>query len=147
MSVPSTSLTINNATTIALSGHDPSRGDLSSGDDRSARATAGAGLKSDRSPSRGPSLCPSSRSRNFRDNGFRVTLRARNFYRGEMKKAGMNVTANYKFVKEDGVFKAVRQGELEIFPPGFVEQRQAASSSAPRRTHRACGDSTRCSSR
>ena len=56
----------------------------------------------------------------FADNGFRVTLRARNFYRGDVKKAGMNVTANYKFVQADGVFKAVRQGELEIFPPGFV---------------------------
>ena len=35
----------------------------------------------------------------------------------------MNVTAVYKLVKADGVFKAVRQGELQIFPPNFVPGR------------------------
>ena len=32
----------------------------------------------------------------------------------------MNVTARYQLDRASGAIKAVRQGELEIFPPGFV---------------------------
>ena len=50
----------------------------------------------------------------FADNGFTLTLRGRHFFKGDKPVLGMNVTASYKFVKADGVFKAVRQGKLEI---------------------------------
>jgi len=56
----------------------------------------------------------------FADGGFKVTLRARRYFRGAKKHPGMNVTAAYKIEKSDQGFKAVRQGELAIFPPGFV---------------------------
>ena len=56
----------------------------------------------------------------FADGGFTVTLRGREFYKGDRGYPGMNVTAAYKFVKADGTVKAVRQGDLQIFPPGFV---------------------------
>ena len=32
----------------------------------------------------------------------------------------MNITAHYRLSREAGAIKAVRQGELEIFPPGFT---------------------------
>ncbi len=50
----------------------------------------------------------------FADNGFTLTLRGRHFFKGDKPVLGMNVTASYKFVKADGVFKAIRQGKLEI---------------------------------
>ena len=54
-----------------------------------------------------------------------MTLRGQHYFKGDKPYPGMNVTAVYKFVKADGVFKAVRQGELQIFPPNFVPgQRQ-----------------------
>ncbi|MFH1919141.1 MAG: hypothetical protein ABIP48_04520, partial [Planctomycetota bacterium] len=56
----------------------------------------------------------------FADGGFTVTLRGRQYYRGESGYPGMNVTAAYKIEKSDNGFKAVRQGDLDIFPPGFV---------------------------
>ncbi len=56
----------------------------------------------------------------FADGGFTVTIRGRRYYRGDESYPGMNVTAVYKFSEADGGFKAIRQGELQIFPPGFV---------------------------
>jgi len=56
----------------------------------------------------------------FADGGFTVTIRGRRYYRGDESYPGMNVTAAYKFSEADGGFKAIRQGELKIFPPGFV---------------------------
>jgi hypothetical protein len=56
----------------------------------------------------------------FKDGGFQATLRGREFHKGDNKYPGMNVTAVYKFVKTDQGIKLVRQGELQIFPPGFV---------------------------
>jgi hypothetical protein len=56
----------------------------------------------------------------FADNGFTVTIRGREYFKGDKGYPGMNVTAKYKFVEQNGVFKAVRQGDLQIFPPGFV---------------------------
>ncbi len=56
----------------------------------------------------------------FADGGFTVTVRGRRYYRGDESYPGMNVTAVYKFAEADGGFKAIRQGELQIFPPGFV---------------------------
>ena len=59
----------------------------------------------------------------FADGGFSVTLRGEHYFKGDQRYPGMNVTAVYKLVKADGVFKAVRQGELQIFPPNFVPGR------------------------
>jgi hypothetical protein len=55
----------------------------------------------------------------FTDNGFRATLRGREFYQADRRHPGMDITAVYKFEKVGQQVKAVRQGELQIFPPGF----------------------------
>lgn len=56
----------------------------------------------------------------FGDNTFSITIRAKRYYKGEAKHPGMNVSATYKIVKQPSGFKAIRQGDLEILPPGFV---------------------------
>lgn len=56
----------------------------------------------------------------FADGGFRVTVRGIEYYRGGEAYPGMDVTAVYKIVQAEQGFKAVRQGDLRIFPPGFV---------------------------
>ena len=56
----------------------------------------------------------------FGDNGFSVTIRGREFLTGERSHPAMNITATYKFVKTDLGFKAVRQGDLDIFAPGTL---------------------------
>ena len=56
----------------------------------------------------------------FADGGFSFTLRGQQFFKGDKPYPGMNVTAAYKFAKANGVLQAVRQGELEVFPPNFV---------------------------
>ena len=56
----------------------------------------------------------------FADNGFSVTIRGREFFTGERPHPAMNITATYKFVKTDSGFKAVRQGDLDIFAPGTL---------------------------
>ncbi len=65
-----------------------------------------------------PSLRPISVK--FADNGFVVTIRGRRFYKGEERHPGMDVTAAYKIEKTDTGFKAVRDGELKIFPPRYA---------------------------
>jgi hypothetical protein len=58
----------------------------------------------------------------FADEQFRVTLRGQRYYRGEEVYPGMDVTAIYKIQKTAEGFKAVRQGVVQIFPPGFVPE-------------------------
>ncbi len=53
----------------------------------------------------------------FDEGGFSVTLRGQRFFKNDQPYPGMNVTAVYKLVKADGVFKAVRQGELQSSRP------------------------------
>jgi hypothetical protein len=54
------------------------------------------------------------------DGGLRVTIRGDEYTAGENTYPAMNVTANYKLDKNDqGGLRAVRQGELEIYPPDF----------------------------
>ena len=54
------------------------------------------------------------------DGGVRVTIRGEEYTSGETTYPAMNVTANYKLDKNDqGGLRAVRQGELEIYPPDF----------------------------
>ncbi|MHC4398985.1 MAG: hypothetical protein ACYTG0_04825 [Planctomycetota bacterium] len=55
----------------------------------------------------------------FDEGRFSVTLRGRRYAKGGEQYPGMNVTAVYAIQKTDQGFKAARQGELEIFPPGF----------------------------
>ena len=56
----------------------------------------------------------------FADNGLTVTIRGRRFHVGGDSHPGMNVTAVYKIAETQQGFKAVRDGDLEIYPPGFV---------------------------
>jgi len=56
----------------------------------------------------------------FADDGFEVTIRGRKFYKSEESYPGMDVTAAYKIEKTDAGYKAVRDGELKIFPPRFA---------------------------
>jgi hypothetical protein len=59
----------------------------------------------------------------FAEDGFRVTVRGLRFYRGEESYPGMDVTADYKIARTEQGFSAVRQGDLQILPPGFVPGR------------------------
>jgi len=58
----------------------------------------------------------------FSDNGLTVTIRGKRYYKAGEPHPAMNVTASYKFVKTDTGFKAVRQGDVEILPPGFKRE-------------------------
>ncbi|MFW6124717.1 MAG: hypothetical protein ACOC46_01105, partial [Pirellulales bacterium] len=50
---------------------------------------------------------------------FTITLRGRKYYKGDQRHPGMDVSAAYQIAAEDEAFRAVRRGELRIFPPGF----------------------------
>ncbi len=57
----------------------------------------------------------------FADDGFRVTIRGVRYFKGGDAHPAMNVSAAYKIEKSpEGQFRAVRQGGIEAFPPGFV---------------------------
>ena len=56
----------------------------------------------------------------FHDNGFQLTVRGQRYTSGDREFRAMNVTANYKVQMQGTGSKLVRQGELEILPPGFV---------------------------
>ena len=56
----------------------------------------------------------------FADNGVTITLRGQEYFTGDRKQPGMNVTAVYKFVKTPEGFRAVRQGDLQIYGFGLV---------------------------
>ncbi|NLX99054.1 MAG: hypothetical protein GXY83_23175 [Rhodopirellula sp.] len=55
----------------------------------------------------------------FQSGGFRMTIRGDSYTKGQSEYPGMIVTAHYRIENSSGDFRAVRQGELEIFPPGF----------------------------
>ena len=65
----------------------------------------------------------------FGDNGFTATLRGRRYTSGDREFQAMNVTAKYKMEKTDTGAKLIRQGELEIFPPGFDRENGKLSTS------------------
>lgn len=54
------------------------------------------------------------------DGGFTVTIRGQRYTSSDRQFKAMNVTARYQVQRQGTVAKLVRQGELEIFPPGFV---------------------------
>jgi hypothetical protein len=55
----------------------------------------------------------------FSNSQFTISIRGRSFYEGDTRHPGMDVTVTYKIVGEGDSLKAVRQGEVQIFPPGF----------------------------
>jgi hypothetical protein len=59
----------------------------------------------------------------FGQNGFRVTVRGRRFYKGEESYPGMDVSADYKIERTQQGFAAIRQGDLQILPPDFASGR------------------------
>ncbi len=71
----------------------------------------------------------------FDNNQFSVTIRGRRFTSGDRAFKAMNISAVYKLEKTPTGAKLVRQGELKIFPPRFVEgeTRLSASQVALRR--------------
>ncbi|MCX7424184.1 MAG: hypothetical protein NTW96_00880 [Planctomycetia bacterium] len=63
----------------------------------------------------------------FAEDGFSVSMRAVGYTRGENTYAGMNVTARYKIEKAGDEFRAVRQGDIEVLPPGFAAENRKLS--------------------
>jgi hypothetical protein len=54
------------------------------------------------------------------DGGLSITIRGDEYTSGENAYPAMNVTARYRLERNDrGGLRAIRQGELEIFPPDF----------------------------
>jgi len=60
----------------------------------------------------------------FRDGRFTITLRGRAFRRGQTKYPGMDITAAYRIESTPTGYRAVRVGELKIFPPDFEPGQQ-----------------------
>jgi hypothetical protein len=56
----------------------------------------------------------------FADDGFKITLRGAKYYKGPDAHPGMDISASYKIEKTPDGFKAVRQGNIQVFPPDFV---------------------------
>jgi hypothetical protein len=54
----------------------------------------------------------------FSDEGFKIFIRGTKFINGDRSCDDMDITVAYKIVKTDAGFKAVRQGDVQIFPPG-----------------------------
>jgi hypothetical protein len=54
----------------------------------------------------------------FADDGFKITIRGSEYFKGDAGYPAMDITAIYKIEKTDKGFKAVRQGDVQIFPPG-----------------------------
>ena len=56
----------------------------------------------------------------FQGSELMAVLRIEEFTSGDAAYSGMNVTAKYRFVDSPKGINAVRQGKLEIYPPGFI---------------------------
>ena len=56
----------------------------------------------------------------FLDDGFTVDVHGKAYTSGDRQFAGMNISATYKLGEDQNGLKAVRQGDLVIFPPGYV---------------------------
>jgi hypothetical protein len=69
----------------------------------------------------------------FADQGWRAVVRLQEFSSGDDEYAGMDMTVKYKFQVGGDKIKAVRQGVIEAFPPGFkVGQKLSARQQAMR---------------
>jgi hypothetical protein len=61
----------------------------------------------------------------FADDGFKITLRGVRFAKGnEIHNDPMNISAEYKIENAAGRFKAIRQGDIQVFPPDFAPGKQ-----------------------
>jgi len=56
----------------------------------------------------------------FADDGYAITLRGQEYFTGDQRRPGMNITATYKFVKTPEGYQTVRQGDLQIYGFGQV---------------------------
>jgi hypothetical protein len=54
----------------------------------------------------------------FNDDGFKILIRGARFINGDNSCDDMDITVVYKIEKTDAGFKFVRQGDIQIFPPG-----------------------------
>ncbi len=57
----------------------------------------------------------------FADGSFQLTLRGSAYTSGERSYPAMNITVAYQLKQRDNGATLVRQGDLDILPPGFVE--------------------------
>src|SRR5205085_2012294 len=55
----------------------------------------------------------------FADKGFQALLHLAEFTSGDNEYSGMDMTVKYKFSPAGDTVKAVREGPIEAFPPGF----------------------------
>jgi hypothetical protein len=70
----------------------------------------------------------------FNDSGFTVTIRGRRFTSGEREFGAMNVSAVYKIERAGTGTRMVRQGDLEIVPPGHQPGKPLTSQQVALRT-------------
>lgn len=56
----------------------------------------------------------------FAEGGLQITIRGKRYMNEGRQYEAMEVTARYRIEKTPQGFRAVRQGELDIYPPGFV---------------------------
>ncbi|HLA86192.1 MAG TPA: hypothetical protein VJL29_15500 [Thermoguttaceae bacterium] len=63
----------------------------------------------------------------FDNEGYTVSLHAVGFVREGTTHPGMDITATYKIENTDKGLVAARQGELAVYPPGFVKGRRQLS--------------------
>ncbi len=63
----------------------------------------------------------------FADGGFQVTIRGRRYFKSGQPHPGMDISASYKFVHDASGFRAVRQGEVEVVPPGLGDDQRVGT--------------------
>ncbi len=56
----------------------------------------------------------------FADGGLRITIRGKRYMNEGRQYEAMDVSAHYRIEHTPEGFRAMRQGDLEIYPPGFV---------------------------
>lgn len=56
----------------------------------------------------------------FAGGGLQITIRGRRYRTGEQLHPAMNISASYKIVHDASGFRAVREGGLEVVPPGLA---------------------------
>ena len=71
----------------------------------------------------------------FADDKITLTICGRSFQQGDTRHRGMDISAVYELVETREGFKAIRQGKLQAFPPGFKpgEDKLSAQQTATRR--------------
>jgi hypothetical protein len=70
----------------------------------------------------------------FADQGAKVKIRLAEFTSGDNEYSGMDVSAAYKFEKRGDQLVAIRQGNIEAFPPDFKQGQKLAGRQQVMRT-------------